>query len=351
MKGEEKSCVLLNVGSSADHPIKASLIEGLIDEAIVTPIEIRPNPAWKTMSFCEVGQDVTAQLNGKRLKVNFVLFRCPVLRENIQGITPLTRELITDFDSKIALKHNSEIAMWTAWFYGDSQGVPAIFSRGIPTSRLPEFKRYTGHPEIKNSCFSHWETVEGVAMHEGIDVFLLVMLGGGNGIYGWENNGISAYKIRQWDGPMSLSSIGAIDTLSLLDHFLGRGETDLKEVRNEIGNLAGKTGGLQMYKPEWGDLKKFREDVEKDNPDPLAKTLFQNMVYQIAGKMGEVNCLMESKIQKPVFFFGGGANWPYLRESIIDRFPPHFFYKFENVDYDPEMEFFISQAKEFAATL
>ncbi|HRZ29334.1 MAG TPA: hypothetical protein P5052_00845 [Candidatus Paceibacterota bacterium] len=310
------------------------------------------------ISYCEAAKLLVPVLQDYMLNTDFILFRCPAFNFNVLGITQLTEELAENFSSKIAIQHGSEIGFWLAYELTQIYKIPAVFSRGIPTSRLPDYATITGHPNIKKTCMSHWEAVEGVAHHVATKEkpvseveFILIMLGSGTGIYLWEKPGaISAFKIRQWEGPMSPSSIGGLDTLALLDFMLSQGETSLKEARKKISALVGSKGGFQLFDPRWLDLREFRKDVE--NFHPLATSLFEAWIIQISGKVGEVKLSMKQPKQPtPVYFYGGGSNWPELVSRISDRLSEHLFLNPEVITIDPENEFFISQAIEFSKSL
>jgi butyrate kinase len=348
-----KKCLLINPGSSDIKSVKISTIQGLPDNAVVVPVNINLPEFPVGINYHEAAKLIVSVLETLMSDIDFILFRCPAFNFNVLDITLLTNDLAEDFSNKTIIQHGSELGFWLAYELIQIWKIPAIFSRGIPTSMLPEHAVITGHPKIRKSCLSHWEAVEGSSLYiaslgQNISEFILVMLGSGTGIYLWEKPGvISCFKIRQWDGPMSPSSVGGIDALALLDFEIERGETSLKEARKVINALTGSKGGFQLYNPRWLDLREFKKDLENGNA--LAKSLFEAWVIQITGKIGEVKLSMQHpKSRTPLYFFGGGANWTYLVERISERLSEHLFSELKVIEGDPENTFFVSQAVKFS---
>lgn len=347
-------CLILNAGSG-EIPLKINTVSGLPNEAVIESIYIDSHIFLIESDYQKMAEIIAPKLYHLAEESDFILIRCPAIKKNVLKITRLADDVMKDFPKNTCLTHGSELGVWLGDILRKKTNVPVIYSRGIPTSMLPEYATITGHPEIQNACRSHWETVEGTALciakTKKIDPanvsFILVMLGSGIGIYGWEKQKIVAYKVRQADGPMSQSSIGGIDALTLMDYFLSKEKIDLRLVRDETSSLLGKIGGLQLYNPEWKDLKLFRKYVETG--DNLAVSLFEAGAFQIGARIGEVRASMsDPKANIPVYFYGGGAKWREFVEAIERRLLKGVCKSFGVIDTDPEMEFFINQAKEYA---
>ena len=283
-----------------------------------------------------------------------------------------TDQLVTDLtpeDCKLAkglkISHGSEIAVWIATNLATKLNCEAISSCGIPTDKLPEEAKITGIPGVNVESLSHWESVAGLAAKISKETdtpiqdvkFILIMLGSGFGVYAWMQNRIISINVRHMSGAMSQSSIGStVDYLLLLDYFKEKGITEIDQMIKTAAGLSGKNGGLSLYDPRYGDLKEFAKDVREVMANPTKENqwkidLFKALALQLIQSVGRARMAMsylgEVDNQIPVYFFGGGANWPELTKKIQESLGEKLFSGFIRITdpkEDPEMYFFISES-------
>jgi len=360
--------LVLNSGGRRDCPVKVfSVFPDIHTRSLHKVIKLPSQEFPKGSSFEEQAKMILPKLEETLPKYGIddpaylegVFFRCPALRESVKGPTLVDSVMVAEMRSgrALMLKHGSEIAFWLAHLISEKYGIKAIFSRGIPTDDMPQYSKMTGHPDITFNLLSHREAVEGTAVinqkrNPNLDSFVLVMLGSAFGVYAWENGKIVNGLVRHNKGPMSTTSIGGIDALTLLDYFLKKKIKKTIDVRKEISFLSGKGGGLQLYNPQWVSFLEFMNSY-KDN-DPLAKELFSALMFQLSEDMGAARFSMqETGLSQavPVYFYGGCAREQILISSIVDRCECPLFSGFHNLEdnegRDPEMEFFISEIEKF----
>ncbi|MDD3284042.1 MAG: hypothetical protein PHZ07_00425 [Patescibacteria group bacterium] len=376
--------VIINPGSRQDEPCKLAMVPVTLEEGVYSAVDSDvmtvsidyagfPSDSEYPDKGVFISQKIYEYIQRESLNIKAIIFRCPALKKNIQGLTYLTKSMVEDMTPKnpgeladgLKIPHGSEIAAWVCVCLESKLQIRPIFSCGIPTNLLPEEVKVVGIPDEELDAVSHAEFLKGLMymMARRLEITPMefvgipVMFGSGFGIYGWKGEKIVSLNVRQENGSMSQSSIGAtVNILTLLRRFKRKGITDVDAILSEVAKLMGKSGGLCMFDPRYGDLKVFASDVREAMKDPNQEKnkgiilIFRALVYQVVSQIwrarGGLSYFGERNNQVTVYFFGGGSNWPELIEAVEECLGDLVF-KFEMVDGDPEREFFIAEALKF----
>lgn len=206
----------------------------------------------------------------------------------------------------------------------------AYIADPVVVDEMHELARFSGHPEFKRQSIFHALNQKAVARGHAKSIMkkyeemnlIVVHLGGGITV-GAHQKGkvIDVNQGLDGEGPFSPERSGTLPS-GALAKLCFSGKYTLKEVQKMITGQ----GGMVAY---LGTNNAYEAEMQAQNGNEYAKTVFDAMAYQIAKLIGSMVAVLKSDVDA-ILITGGLANSKWFVNTIIERV-----YKFAPVHVYP----------------